>query len=433
MSEYFEIAYAAAAKRLCLFTGTGFSKALTEGKVPGWQELLENVCEKHAENSALKDILFPADTAKPLHLEEAAQVVELDLLGKNKNLHEIIAKIVAGFPASGEIEHVKSFLSGRSFRIVTTNYDKIAEELIGTDCLSLSPGLPVPKSNSRAKVYHIHGSVEAPSRMVVTASDYFEFMHSESYFSRKLSTILHESTVVILGYSLGDANLKSILNEYSGFMKTNTLGSNIFFVSRSRVDQPIIDYYANCYGIRVIDDTTIETFFQKLEKHYPEAERVLLRSLRSIERVLKGGRTFKDSFLKMEDSFYEVVSALSAKGYSLEDTKAVKMFDKIVTKKQELCSESGAWEQYEHLASWLIILGSLLDIKGRSLEGTYLEAVKYSMEHMSQEKRLGYSWQAFKIWSSRWGTIRASNRTMIKDFILEKSIDRDAKNIVSVC
>ncbi len=43
MSEYIEIAYAAATHRLCFLTGTGFSKAVSDGKAPSWQSLLGKV------------------------------------------------------------------------------------------------------------------------------------------------------------------------------------------------------------------------------------------------------------------------------------------------------------------------------------------------------------------------------------------------------
>lgn len=68
--------------------------------------------------------------------------------------------------------------------------------------------------------------------MVVTSEDYFRFINGNSYFSNKLSTVLHENTIVILGYSLSDANLKAIINEYKVFSRDNVMSSNIFLVSR---------------------------------------------------------------------------------------------------------------------------------------------------------------------------------------------------------
>jgi hypothetical protein len=431
MSEYFEIAYAAASKRLCLFTGTGFSKALTEGNIPGWQELIVDVCDAHVSNPKLKKSLFPKSGNNPLRLEEAAQIVGMDLAGQGKNLHEIIAENISEIDISGKTPSIEKFFSEKSFRIVTTNYDKLSEQMAGSDCQSLTPGMPVPKSSSRVKIFHVHGSIDYPPRMVVTADDYFNFMTSETYFSRKLSTVLHENTVVVLGYSLGDINLKNILSDYGGFMKDHFVGSSIFFISRSSVDQPIRDYYAACYGIRVIDNTDVEDFFKELNRQYPRAEKILDRSLRSLDRVLNKGTSFKDSFLKIEDSFSEIVSTLGAQGVSLDSTNVVKMFGDIIMKKQKLCGEKNAWEQYEHLASWLINLGSLIEIEGRSLEAPYLKAVKYSMEHMSKETRLGYSWHAYKRWDAGWKNVRAANRSLIKSYILDKSGDPDAERIVS--
>ena len=77
MTEFFEIAYAAVSNRLCLFTGTGFSKAITENEAPSWQALLESLCEKCEDPDTLKESLFPSSGKNPLSLEEAAQVIEL--------------------------------------------------------------------------------------------------------------------------------------------------------------------------------------------------------------------------------------------------------------------------------------------------------------------------------------------------------------------
>ncbi|VVY59649.1 Uncharacterised protein [Escherichia coli] len=55
MSEYVELAYAAATSRLCLFTGTGFSKAVSNGEAPTWKELLKKVCSKVHNAKKLED------------------------------------------------------------------------------------------------------------------------------------------------------------------------------------------------------------------------------------------------------------------------------------------------------------------------------------------------------------------------------------------
>lgn len=96
MSEFFEIAYAAASGQLCLFTGTGFSKAVTKGDAPSWQELLESICDVDSQLKDLKDALFSsAEQTKSLSLEEAAQIISIKLSNMGKNIYDEISNRIS--------------------------------------------------------------------------------------------------------------------------------------------------------------------------------------------------------------------------------------------------------------------------------------------------------------------------------------------------
>ena len=432
MSDFLEIAFAAVSNRLCLFTGTGFSKAVTNNTAPSWQGLLEEICNLCSNPKEIKDSLFPASGKNPLSLDEAAQVLEIELLKLNKNIHIEIANLIKKIKLEGDNSKISSFLQSHSFRVITTNYDKLIEELTGSEkCQSLTPGLPIPRSSSDVKVYHVHGSIDSPNNMVVTSDDYFKFLNTDSYFSKKLSTILHENTVVILGYSLGDTNLKTIISDYKGFSKSNFIGSNLFFVSRSKVERHIKDYYSRCYGIRVIDNITINDFFVKLNKEIPEAEKNLANSLESIRKVLDGKHVYKNEYLKMENSFYQIIASVAAIGSSINNQNVVTLIESIIKEKTKFTNERGAWEQYEHLARWLIYLASILEIKDTSIEITFLDAVKRSMSNMSSTRSLGSSWHAYHAWNNRWDSLIPSNRLLINEFILKNNPSPDATSIVS--
>lgn len=431
LSAFFEIAYAAATNRLCFFTGTGFSKAITGNSAPSWQGLLEDLCDLLPNASEMKSALFPSGSSSQLTLEETAQVISIELKKINKNIHQEISSIISGIKIDGDNSEIVEFLSKRAFRVVTTNYDKLAEELVGEDeCLTITPGLPIPRSSTRVKVYHVHGSTDSPENMIVTSDDYFKFINGESYFSRKLSTVLHENTVVIIGYSLGDTNLKAIISDYKGFSKNHVIGSNIFLISRSAVDQHVKDYYAHCYGIRVIDSTDVHNFFEKLNLSLPEADACADKSISNIRKVIFSGATFKDSYLKVENSFFEIVSSLGAVGLSIEDKRVVSALGKIIEAKTELTREHNAWPQYEHLSRWLIYLASILEIEGTSIEKSYLDAVLRSMTTMRKELYTGYSWHAYKSWSNRWSGIFSSNRAMIRKHIEANTTWSDALAVV---
>lgn len=432
MSEFFEIAYAAASNRLCFFTGTGFSKAITKNKAPNWQKLLEDLCELLPNSKDIVSALFPKNSANPLSLDEAAQVISIELQRIDKDIYEEVAKIILQLKLEGDNSAIADFFEKRSYRVITTNYDKLAEELAGKEEYhSISPGLPIPRSLARVKVYHVHGSTDSPNNMVITSDDYFNFINSESYFSRKLSTVLHENTVVILGYSLSDTNLKTIISDYKGFSKNHVIGSNIFLVSRSQVSQYVKDYYSHCYGIRVLDNLEVKDFFSQLNASMPEAEKQVINSTKNIKKVVKGTSKYADSFIKLENSFFEIISSIAAIGLSINDPRVVKALGVVIDTKTTLTHENNAWEQYEHLAKWLIYIGSILELKGTSIEMIYLNSVLRSMNTMRRELYIGYSWQAYKSWESKWSNIIPSNRILIRKHIKAQTTYPDALSVIS--
>lgn len=431
MNGMFEIAYAAASERLCFFTGTGFSKAVTGDSAPTWQGLLESLCDPLANSNDLRSTLFPSGTPHPLTLEESAQVIEIELRKIGRDIHQDAAAIITELKISGGNDAAKQFLSNHAYSVITTNYDKLIEELAGpSDCHSLTPGLPIPRSSARVTAYHVHGSIDSPENMVLTSDDYFKFINGQSYFSRKLSTILHENTVVILGYSLGDTNLKAILSDYRGFSRSHVVGSNIFLVSRGKVGTQIKDYYAHCYGIRVIDSCNVDNFFIELNKAIPKADHVS-KTLVNINNVVHKNYKYVDDYLKLEQSFYEIVASIGAAGMSINDKKVVAALGTIIASKNRLTGENGAWSQYTHLANWLIYLASILEIGKTGIQDVYLAAVLHSMQTMGSNYRYGHSWAAYSSWEQQWSGIIASNRVLIRDHIMNNGPSSDSTSIVS--
>lgn len=432
MSAFFEIAYAAASGRLCLFTGTGFSKAITEDAAPSWQALLEMMCDELSDPASIKEVLFPPTGKNPLSLEESAQVIAIELSKLNKDIHEKIAQKVQEIYLSDDNTIIEDFFQNNSLNVITTNYDKLAEELSGAEsCHSITPGFPVPRSPARVKVYHVHGSIDSPPNMVVTSDDYFRFINGQSYFSRKLSTILHENTVVILGYSLGDTNLKAIISDYKGFSRNHVIGGNIFLVSKTKVDQHVKDYYAHCYGIRVLDRLNVHSFFERVNTTMAEARTCAESSIDNIKNVLFNEYSYNDDYLKVESSLYEIVASVAAIGRSINDPLIVSVLESIIKKKIQFTTSTGAWEQYEHLARWLIHLGSILELTETSIRDIFLQAVFRSMTTMSSSQYYGYSWHAYTSWHNGWSKIIASNRSIIKAYIEDETHSTDALEIVS--
>lgn len=419
MSAYFEIAYAAASGRLCLFTGTGFSKAISDNTAPGWQALLERMCAILKGGDRLRHELFPDGQPNPLPLEEAAQILELEFNREERLLHNEIAGYISSLAPTGDTGAIAAFVKNNTFDVVTTNYDKLLERIIGpAGCQSITPGLPIPRAVSPVRVYHVHGSVDSPAQMVVTSDDYFRFLNIGSYFARKLSTILHESTVVILGYSLADTNLKSILSDYKGFAKSNAvIGGNIFLVSRDSVAQHVKDYYANSFGIRVLDQLEIAIFFANVNFQMDAARKCAASSVESIRNVLYNRHTYTDDYLRIESSFFEIIASISATGVDIRSPQVVELIGRIIERKTGFTNEYNAWGQYTHLAKWLLHLSCILDIGESPIEAIFLSAALRSMTTMSATGQVGYSWYAYQAWSTGWSNVMPSNRVLIRKYV----------------
>ena len=107
--------------------------------------------------------MFPASGKNPLSLEEAAQVLAIELLKTDKNIHKEIADIIGAIELEGDNKSIERFCKKQYFKVITTNYDKLVEQLSGeTECQSITPGLPIPRSPARVKVHHVHGSIDVP-------------------------------------------------------------------------------------------------------------------------------------------------------------------------------------------------------------------------------------------------------------------------------
>ncbi len=432
MDVFFETAYAAKSGRLCLFIGTGFSKAVTGNNAPSWKTLLETICDDPVNDAELKTTLFETNTSH-LSLDECAQIIDIELAKNGANIHEVVASKIAAIELVGDNSAISEFLENNSVEVVTTNYDKLVEKLAGEDrCHSIAPGFPVPRSQLDVSIYHVHGSFDSPGDMVVTSEDYYKFMNRESYFSKKLATLLNENTVVVLGYSLGDTNLKAVLSDYRQSTRSQQGISNIFFVSRSAVDQCIKNYYAHCFGIRVVDQIEIHDFFRSVLAEIERAQVDVDENRLTATTVLAGTHFYTDTYLQTNASFYEIVAAIAANGRGISNGEVLRVLERVLSKKTELTSVSGAWEQYNQLARWLIYLGSRVDVRNTPIEPSFLSSVLRSMENMSNRLRFGYSWSAYKTWKAGWLHLAPDNRALIKDYITTETSWPDALWIVGL-
>ena len=148
---------------------------------------------------------------------------------------------------------------------ITTNYDLILEQLFENskmfgpkDFLSVHIGI--------TPIFHIHGHVRNPDDIVISEKDYSNFLSSNIYRRQKLSSLLAESSVLFMGYSLGDINVRTALKE-----------ARLFFPEK-RDDE-------NIRVLLLYNQESLDSSEDNVE--YNEDEGLYILKMNSIKKILK--------------------------------------------------------------------------------------------------------------------------------------------------
>ena len=277
MKEYIDISASLHTNSLTLFVGTGFSKYITNGKAPSWIELMAQITNKIDKKSVLLNQLFNVnkdgevkDTVYDLTI--IAQILEAEYRRNKKDIKNAVAEIINDTVNEKTIDKAKLselqefFKKYPSINIITTNYDTIfSDYILPNSSRVFVEGGPIPRLNSHQNIFHIHGCITKPSSIILTLNDYFNFQNSQNYFARKFFTLLQETTVCVLGYSLGDFNLNTILSEVNNNKTTSFRKSDLYYISRTEVPEIISSFYSFTYGIKTLELTEVNEFFNQIE------------------------------------------------------------------------------------------------------------------------------------------------------------------------
>ena len=124
---------------------------------------------------------------------------------------------------------LKALAAIKPHAIITTNYDLFLENVFNGYEPITGQTIIRYNTNSFGEIFHIHGDVSQPSSIVLTERDYKDWNDKKKYISAKLLTYFAEHPVFVLGYGLGDPNVKSILRDIGELVADeNGLISNVY-------------------------------------------------------------------------------------------------------------------------------------------------------------------------------------------------------------
>lgn len=227
-------------KKCCPFIGAGASAK--------WLPLASNLSKEFAEkyDYPLEDIYNLSRVAQFLEIENDDHMFPKNLLGQEIN------KIKPPDFALEENRNTPhSLLADLNLPIyVTTNYDHLMEialesrgrtpisEFCRWNNFAIGAGIPSVFDNEKTYtptvaeplVYHLHGDADVPPSMVLTESDYIDFLVKLNKDTTILPSIIRHtfaSKLIFIGYSLSDINFSIIFRGITSFIGNRFITSNI--------------------------------------------------------------------------------------------------------------------------------------------------------------------------------------------------------------
>ncbi|HHR6140654.1 TPA: SIR2 family protein [Providencia alcalifaciens] len=204
--ELKEIAEASRNNKLVFFIGAGFSK-LSETeliKIPSWGELIDELKEDlghPAENDYLKIAqLYYLKHGQHAYINKVKKsIVELDPSNSHENLFSLKPKYV-----------------------ITTNWDDLIEKTtkkIGLAYDVISSDEDLAQSQLDKKIIKMHGDFKQHN-FVFKEDDYLQYSQKFPLIENYIKGIFSTCTVVFLGYSYSDYNLKQIVSWITNISKS---------------------------------------------------------------------------------------------------------------------------------------------------------------------------------------------------------------------
>jgi len=266
-SPYFECLINQIRKgEVILWVGSGFSKP--SGFLLGSE--LVNVIKKNVNDT---DIFFFANKGS---LDDVTE--EFVQLYKRENLERVLQEEFGKKPKNlkyqQQVEKIPQIT-----KIITTNYDTCFEQVYGDKLCKIVLDTDIVKCSKITKVnfFKIHGDIKNPQTIIITKSDYTKFYNKgrESLLWNEIRALITKSSVLFIGYSFEDTNVKLIFDDV--LEKLGNEHRDFFLISPSLPPHKQ-DYLKEKYSIKYIDMT--------VEKAIPKILRIIEKFL--IEDVRRG-------------------------------------------------------------------------------------------------------------------------------------------------
>ena len=210
-----------------LFVGSGFTKRYLNG--PNWEELLKDLAARCPEirQFAYYKQRFPdfvdigtqfSEKYNDWAWEAGQDQFPKELFDETSSpqiyIKHTVAEIFKDLLESGEhrlTEEIELLKMIRPHSVITTNYDQLLEGFFPEYEAIVGQKILYANHSSIGEIFKIHGCASQPDSIVLTRTDYDEFVKRKKYLSAKLLAFFAEHPLVFIGYRAEDSNIKAIL------------------------------------------------------------------------------------------------------------------------------------------------------------------------------------------------------------------------------
>lgn len=160
--------------------------------------------------------------------------------------------------------------------ILTTNYDNFIEDSYNSDSHYKITKYIGQKGFFQdtigyAELYKLHGSVDSPTDIIITEKDYDNFEKNSVLISAKIISMMMNSPIIFIGYSLTDINVRKIIKEFTRSLtdeEIDILENRLVLIERLENEQEFVEEVVNDKDLgcklKVIKTDNFERLFNKI-------------------------------------------------------------------------------------------------------------------------------------------------------------------------
>lgn len=390
---------------------------MVTGGALSWGELLEEACKKLGVDyrNIIKDGMSYPERATEICNEISIKMKKSyrDAVNELKNA---IADLTNWYPQRTKIETFSGYLNALCPScIITTNYDLVVESLLLGKSFPLGPSDQLVYPRGVVPVFHLHGIRTNPAEIIITQEDYIALFRPNEYRQHKLPLIVKESTVLFLGYGLGDVNVLTALDWSRNVFNDGRNNYPHEVIQVLRKTKPVEHPYRDKNDILLFEVDEIEKFFSDFSKIRSEEidkeeiekknRQELLEKLKvadqgTVEKFLDNYE-FRKGIIKQLASFPNHLAA----GF-------ISFFERCINETYERARPRNAFEAYDQRLT--IILDVLTGFDVDNIPPALFQIAAYSLEMVSYfvGRNKGQSFSAAATWERRKHQLSSN---MVKD------------------